>query len=56
MEVALDHTVVGLDRPSVINCDGIHTLAKDTLAEHVGVVPDTVMRQVCHAVSHAIGC
>ena len=25
-EVDIDHIEVGLDRPSVINCDGLHTV------------------------------
>jgi len=27
-EVEVDHGEVGLDRPSAINCDGIHTIAQ----------------------------
>ncbi len=55
-EVDIDHTDVGLDRPSVINCDGIHTVAQMALTGRVGEVSDDVMRRVCSAVSYALGC
>ncbi|HXW35636.1 MAG TPA: type II toxin-antitoxin system PemK/MazF family toxin [Acidimicrobiales bacterium] len=55
-EVDIDHAAVGLDRPSVINCDGLHTVAQATLAGPVGRVDDDVMRRVCSAVSYALGC
>lgn len=56
VEVDIDHVEVGLDRPSVINCDGIHTVAQSALREKVGAVGDGSMRQVCSAVSYALGC
>jgi mRNA-degrading endonuclease toxin of MazEF toxin-antitoxin module len=55
-EVDIDHTDVGLDRPSVVNCDGIHTVAQTALTESVGEVSDDIMRRVCSAVSYALGC
>jgi mRNA-degrading endonuclease toxin of MazEF toxin-antitoxin module len=55
-EVNIDHTDAGLDRPSVVNCDGIHTVAQTTLAEPVGELTDDIMRRVCSAVSYALGC
>jgi mRNA-degrading endonuclease toxin of MazEF toxin-antitoxin module len=55
-EVEIDHADVGLDRPSVINCDGIHTVAQTALTGPVGRVGDNVMRRVCSAVSYAVGC
>jgi mRNA-degrading endonuclease toxin of MazEF toxin-antitoxin module len=55
-EVDLDHVEVGLDRPSVINCDGLHTVVQATLTGPIGEVGDDVMRKVCSAVSYAIGC
>ncbi|MGH2685251.1 MAG: type II toxin-antitoxin system PemK/MazF family toxin [Actinomycetota bacterium] len=54
--VVIDHQAAGLDEPSVINCDGLHTVAQSTLAARVGDVSDTTMRAVCSAVSHALGC
>jgi len=53
VEVGAD---VGLDRPSVINCDGLHTVAQASLATRVGTVSDDTMRKVCSAVSYALGC
>jgi mRNA-degrading endonuclease toxin of MazEF toxin-antitoxin module len=55
-EVEVDHVQIGLDRPSVINCDGIHTVAQQSLTTLVGRVSDDVMRKVCTAVSYALGC
>ena len=55
-EVAVDHVEVGLDRPSVINCDGLHTVSQALLAGPVGQVGHDVMRKVCSAVSYALGC
>lgn len=56
VEVDLDHGAVGLDRPSVVNCDGLHTIAQSTLTTHVGVVDHDTMRMVCRAIDHALGC
>jgi mRNA interferase MazF len=55
-EVEVDHVQVGLERRSVINCDGIHTVAQQSLTTRIGRVGDDVMRRVCTAVSYAIGC
>ena len=55
-EVDVDHTEVGLGRPSVINCDGIHTVAQATLTGPIGEVDDDTMRKVCSAISYAHGC
>lgn len=56
VEVPVDHVEVGLDRPSVVNCDGLHTIPQASLADPVGQVGDEVMRRVCTAVSYALGC
>jgi mRNA interferase MazF len=55
-EVEIDHAGVGLDHPSVINCDGLHTVAQDALTGPIGRVSDDVMHEVCAAVSYALGC
>lgn len=55
-EVRIDHTVLGLDRPSVVNCDGLHTIAQSTLTTRVGVLDDAVMREVCGALHYAVAC
>ena len=55
-EVVVDHASIGLDRGSVVNCDGLHTVAQTTLTAHVGNVDDETMYRVCVAVNHALGC
>ena len=55
-EVDVDHDDVGLDRPSVINCDGIHTVTQASLTDRVGEVRDGTMQRVCSALSYALGC
>jgi mRNA-degrading endonuclease toxin of MazEF toxin-antitoxin module len=55
-EVDVDHDDVGLDRPSVINCDGIHTVTQASLTDRVGEVSDGTMQRVCSALSYALGC
>jgi mRNA interferase MazF len=55
-EVSLEHDEAGLARPSVINCDGIHTIAQTSLTTHVGSVSDATMEKVCSAISYALGC
>jgi mRNA interferase MazF len=55
-EVEVDHEQVGLDRPSVINCDGLHTVSQRSLTSRVGAVDDRIMGQVCAAISYALGC
>jgi mRNA interferase MazF len=56
VEVDVDHAFVGLDHPSVINCDGLHTVMQSSLTAQVGQVDDAVMRRVCSALSYALGC
>ncbi|MGI8574949.1 MAG: type II toxin-antitoxin system PemK/MazF family toxin [Egibacteraceae bacterium] len=55
-EVEFDHDAAGLDRPSVINTDGLHTVAKSSLTTHVGTVDAETMQHVCSAVTYALGC
>jgi mRNA interferase MazF len=55
-EVRLEHDDVGLSLPSVINCDGLHTVARSMLTTRVGEASDDTMRAVCSAVSYALGC
>ncbi len=55
-EVDIDHVEVGLDRPSVVNCDGLHTIAQGSLSGPIGHVGEDIMRSVCSALSYALGC
>lgn len=55
-EVAVDHEQIGLDRPSAINCDGLHTVSQGSLTSRVGAVDERVMGRVCSAIGYALGC
>ena len=55
-EVDFDHSQAGLDRPSVINCDGLHTIPKTSLTTYAGSVSEGTMELVCTAISYALGC
>ena len=55
-EVEFDHEEVGLDRPSVINCDGLHTITRASLTTYAGSVDEATMERVCSAVGYALGC
>lgn len=55
-EVHLDHDAAGLDRPSVVNCDGIHTVPQRALAAPIGEVSADIMQKVCSSLTYALGC
>jgi len=55
-EVEIDHAQAGLDRSSVINCDGLHTVTQSSLTSRIGAVDEDVMSRVCSAISYALGC
>ena len=55
-EVEFDHEEVGLDRPSVINCDGLHTITRGSLTTYAGSVNEETLERVCAAVGYALGC
>lgn len=55
-EVPIDHLAVGLDRESVVNCDGLHTVRQSTLERRVGALDDTTLERVCEATRHALDC
>ena len=56
VEVDIDHGDTGLDRPSVVNCDGLHTITKTSLTTYAGSVSEQTMERVCAAVGYALGC
>ena len=56
VEVPLERDEARLRRPSVVNCDGLHTVAQEALSGPIGQVSDRVMRRVCLAVSLALDC
>lgn len=55
-EVDFDHEDAGLDRRSVINCDGLHTITKASLTTYAGSVNEETMERVCAAIGYAVGC
>ena len=55
-EVVIDHADVGLDRPSVINCDGLHTIAQSSLTDLVGEASEATLHEICAAISYALDC
>ena len=55
-EVSVQDDDAGLDRPSVVNCDGIHTISQASVSARVGSVGDATMRRVCSAIGYALGC
>jgi mRNA interferase MazF len=55
-EVELDFAEVGLKHPSVINCDGVHTVTRSSLTSYVGTVNEQTMVRVCRALNYALGC
>lgn len=55
-EVAFDFDEVGLDRESVVNCDGIHTVAQRRLTAFVGELDEPTLSRICSAVHYALGC
>ena len=56
VEVDPNHGATGLDRPSVINCDGLHTVRQSSLTGPIGAVDHATMQAVCRAVRYALGC
>jgi mRNA-degrading endonuclease toxin of MazEF toxin-antitoxin module len=56
VEVKLEGPGMGLDEPSVVNCDGIHTVEQKLLTGPIGGVGEDTMSEVCSAVSYALGC
>jgi mRNA interferase MazF len=55
-EVDFDHEDAGLDHPSVINCDGLHTITKASLTTYAGSLNEDTMERVCSAIGYAVGC
>ena len=55
-EVSFNHEEAGLDQPSVINCDGLHTITKTSLTTYAGSVDAETMERICAAIDYALGC
>jgi mRNA interferase MazF len=55
VEVPIDPDA-GVDEPSVINCDSLHTVSQRRLTRRIGAVDDGVLDTVCAAIAAALGC
>ena len=55
VEVPIDIDT-GIDQPSVINCDGLHTVSQRSLTQWLGTVDDDTLDEVCGAIAIALGC
>lgn len=55
-EVPVPDSATELADGSVINCDGLHTVRQSSLTERAAELGDATMRQVCRAVTYALGC
>ena len=57
VEVPIDtDTDAGVDVPSVINADGLHTVSQRRLTRRVGIVDGDVLDALCAAIAAALGC
>lgn len=55
VEVHID-SAVGINGPSVVNCDGLHTVSQRSLTKRLGTVDDETLDEVCDAIAIALGC
>ena len=55
-EVPLDPAESGLDQGSVVNCDGLHTVAQTMLTEQIGALGTSSLDRICQSAAYAIGC
>jgi mRNA interferase MazF len=55
VEVPID-AGTGIERASVVNCDGLHTVSQRRLSRRLGVVADDTLNEVCGAIAIALGC
>jgi mRNA interferase MazF len=55
VEVPIDPDA-GVDEPSMINCDGLHTISQRRLTRRIGAVDEDVLDTVCAAIAAALGC
>jgi len=56
VEVRVDQGEAGLAEPSVVNCDGIHTMRRSLLSSRVGRLGDLTMWRICQSLTYALGC
>lgn len=46
----------GIEAPSVINCDGLHTISQRRLTRQIGSLDEELLGDICEAVAVALGC
>ena len=46
----------GIDQASVVNGDGLHTVAQRRLSQRLGIVDDETLEELCGAIAIALGC
>jgi mRNA-degrading endonuclease toxin of MazEF toxin-antitoxin module len=49
-------TDAGIDRPSVVNCDGLHTVPQRRLSRRLGSLDGEPLAEICKAIAVALGC
>lgn len=55
VEVPID-IAVGINQPSVVNCDGLHTVSQRSLTKRLATIDDEILDEVCDAIAIALGC
>jgi mRNA interferase MazF len=55
-EVRLEPGEDPIPRISAVNLDSVESVSLGTLTERIGRLSDARMRQICHALSVAVGC
>lgn len=55
VEVAMG-SAAGIETPSVINCDGLHTVGQRRLTTRLGDVDEPTLDEICGALAIALGC
>lgn len=46
----------GVDQPSLVNCDGLHTVSQQRLAQRLGSLDSDTLDEICEATAVALGC
>lgn len=49
-------TDTGVHQPSVVNCDGLHTVAQQRLTQRLGSLDDDILEEICESAAVALGC
>ena len=56
VEVPVDESEAGVAKASAVNCDGVYTVRRSALSNHVGELSEQTMRHICQSVAYALGC